>query len=102
VCHLFCQGAFVLLRENILNRQGRELFGVGATLCGFLIPNKGVIVIKDTSELARTGPQELLVVVNRAFGFGRNSFPFWLGVSSLFQLIPLCELNERCKPAARN
>jgi len=101
VCHSFCQGGLVLLRENILNRHGRELVGAGATLCGFLILNKRVIVIKDGSELARIDSQGLLVVVNCGFSLP-SSFPLCLGASSLPRFIPLREFNERCKPAARS
>jgi hypothetical protein len=81
-----------LLRENILNRHGRELVGVRATLCGFLIPNK---------RLARTGSQGLLVGVDCAFDFGRGSPLLCLKGSSQLPFIPLREFNEGCKPAAR-
>jgi hypothetical protein len=75
VCHPFWQAGLLLLRENILNRHGRELIGVCARLCGFLISNKRVAVVQDTSELARTDFQGLLVMVNCALGFGHSPFP---------------------------
>jgi hypothetical protein len=75
VRHPFCQGGLLWLRENILNRHGRELVGVCTRLYGFLIPNKRTIVIRDMSRLARTDFQGLLVVLNCAFGFRRSPFP---------------------------
>ena len=117
--YALCKGGLFLLRENILNRHGREFVLTRANLRSFLLRKNRVLVvkvikvvkvirdgcdlvIKHASGVARADSQGLLVVVRCALGFGRNSFPLCLGVNPLVCLFPLREFNQRRKPATRN